>query len=101
MKFININTTWLHLNVSKHALHSSLHAMKSFATSTKSIASVVSLGTCSKKQLFNLFSVMVNLRYVSNRFKAEKLRSDMDEVTGIVKDNLKRLCTSVSICLLA
>ena len=43
---------------------------------------------------------MVDLKYVSNRFKAEKLRSDVDEVIGIVKYNLKSLCTSVSICLL-
>ena len=61
------------------------------ATITLSISSVRSLCTCSNLQLFNHFSVIVDLRYVRRRLSTEKVRSLVEDMIGIVKYNLSNL----------
>ena len=40
---------------------------------------------------FNCFSAIIDRKYVSNRLRAEKLPSDVEEIIGIVKYSLRSL----------
>ena len=59
--------------------------MYSLAINTKFKLSVICLCICNSKQLFNVFSVILDLADVNNLLRAEKLRSEVDEVIGNVK----------------
>ena len=48
----------------------------------KSKLSVISLCICNSRQLFNVFSVILNLTDVNRLFSAEKVRSEVDELIG-------------------
>ena len=72
------------LKLSKKNLFFSLF-IKFLATKTKSIMSYKSLWICNRGQILNLISVIIDLIEVRIRFNAEKVLSDVSEVTGIVK----------------
>ena len=59
----------------------------------KSKLSVISLCICNSRQLFNVFSVILDLTDVSSLLSAEKVRSEVDELIRNVKYNLIRRCT--------
>ena len=48
-------------------------------------SSVSSLCMCSSKQLFNLFAVMVDLKYICRCLRAENVLSAVADVIGMVK----------------
>ena len=57
--------------------------------------SVICLCICIRKQLFSLSSVIVERKYVNNRFNTENALSDVDVVTGTVKYRRINLCVNL------